>query len=82
MDAPRSTWLLPSTLALACWILGANPAAADSILAGTVTDAITHHPVAGANGPNLQIVEPSRAAKPDTGSRGNVGATGGAGRSH
>jgi hypothetical protein len=48
MDAPRSAWLLPSTLALACWILGANPAAADSILAGTVTDAITHQPVAGA----------------------------------
>jgi hypothetical protein len=49
MVVPRLIWRFASGLAIAfCWILGVMPSAADSILAGTVTDAITLQPVAGA----------------------------------
>jgi hypothetical protein len=49
MVAPRLIWRLASALAIACcWLLGVMPGAADSILAGKVTDATTLQPVAGA----------------------------------
>lgn len=47
MGAPRSAWRFLSILVVACWWLP-EAAAADSILAGTVTDAVTRRPVAGA----------------------------------
>jgi hypothetical protein len=49
MVAPSLIWRLASAFAIACcWLSGVMPGAADSILAGTVTDAITLQPIAGA----------------------------------
>jgi hypothetical protein len=48
MIAPRSIWRFVRGSAIACWLVSVTPAVADSILAGTVTDAITQQPVAAA----------------------------------
>jgi hypothetical protein len=49
MIAPRSVSRVVSVLAIACsWLCAATPAAADSILAGTITDKVTGQPVGGA----------------------------------
>jgi hypothetical protein len=49
MVAPSLIWRLASAFAIACcWLSSVMPGAADSILAGTVTDATTLQPVAGA----------------------------------
>jgi len=48
MIAPRSISRVASAAAIACWWLFGAAAAADSILAGTVTDAVTHQPIVGA----------------------------------
>jgi hypothetical protein len=49
MVASSLIWRLASAFAITCcWLSGVMPVAADSILAGIVTDAITLQPVAGA----------------------------------
>jgi hypothetical protein len=49
MIAPRLSWSCVSGCMIACWLLGVTPGAADSMLAGTVIDAITLQPVAAAD---------------------------------
>jgi hypothetical protein len=48
MVVPRLVSWFASTFAAVCWLIG-SPAFADSILAGTIVDAITQQPVAGAD---------------------------------
>jgi hypothetical protein len=49
MVAPSLIWRFASAFVIVCcWLLTVMPGAADSILAGAVTDAITLQPVAGA----------------------------------
>lgn len=49
MVAPRLSWLFASAACAAGWVLSVAPSVADSILGGTVTDAMTLSPVPSAD---------------------------------